>query len=165
MSETGTTAKKRRLDESGNAAVEFALLLPVLLLILVGAIVFGLTLNQYIMLWNGVSVAAGQFAISAVASSAPAGDAVTALVKSAPTLAPADITVTLTVGTNAACFSGAANSSTTAGNTECSTQLQASQGGTNLAIVAATYPCSLTVMQYDFFPDCKLSAQASEQVQ
>ena len=35
-------------------AVEFALLMPVLALIRLGVIVFGLALNQYIMLWNGV---------------------------------------------------------------------------------------------------------------
>jgi Flp pilus assembly protein TadG len=152
-----------RRGESGAVIVEFALLMPVLLLILVGVIVFGLALNQYIMLWNGVGVAAEQFAITAVASSQPATDAVTAIVNSAPTLTKADINVTLTVGTNSACFSGAANASTTAGDTACSSQFQANQG--NPAVVAATYPCTLTVMQYDFWPDCKLSAQVTELVQ
>ncbi len=163
MIETRTTANKYRLGESGAVIVEFALLMPVLLLILVGVIVFGLALNQYIMLWNGVGVAAGQFAISSVASSTPATNAVTAIVNSAPTLTKASITVTLTVGTTACFGPAAANSSTTAGDTACSTALQANQG--NPAVVLATYPCSLTVMQYNFSPTCKLSAQVTELVQ
>lgn len=164
MIETRTTAKKCRLGESGAVIVEFALLMPVLLLILVGVIVFGLALNQYIMLWNGVGVAAGQFAISGAASSKPATNALTAIVTSAPTLTQANITVTLTVGTNPACFGpAAANSSPTAGDTACSGQLGANAG--NPAVVLATYPCTLTVMQYNYWPNCKLSAQVTELVQ
>jgi Flp pilus assembly protein TadG len=159
---------KRRSDdglgESGAVVVEFALLAPVLLLILTGMIVFGLVLNQYIMLWNGVGVGAAQFAITGGgASSTPATAAVTAIVNSAPTLTAANISVTLTVGSNTACFSGTAASSTSAGDTACSAQLQANAG--NPAVVLATYPCTLTVMQYDFFPNCQLSAQVTELVE
>ena len=46
-------------------------MLPVLLLVLLGMVQFGLTLNQYVMLWNGVGVGAMQFAISGGASSTP----------------------------------------------------------------------------------------------
>jgi Flp pilus assembly protein TadG len=152
-----------RSGESGAVVVEFALLAPILLLILAGIIVFGLVISQYIMLWNGVGVAAGQFAISAVASATPATNAVTAIVNSAPILAKANINVTLTVGANAACFSGAASSSTTTADSTCSTQLQANQG--NSAVVAATYPCTLVVMQYNFWSNCQLSAQVTELVQ
>jgi Flp pilus assembly protein TadG len=143
--------------------VEFALLVPVLLLLLIGFFVFGLALNQYIMLWNGVGSGAMQFAVSSGASSTPATTTVAAIVDAAPTLTPADITITLTVGDNSACFSGTASSSTAAGDTACSTQLAANAG--NPAVVLATYPCSLTVMEYDFLADCKWSAQVTELVQ
>jgi Flp pilus assembly protein TadG len=143
--------------------VEFALLVPILLLILLGLVEFGLVLNQDILLWNGVSAAAMQFAISGGASSTPATTAVAAITDAAAVLTAKNISITLTVGSNSACFSGTASSSTAAGDTACSTQLSANTG--NPAKVAATYPCTLTVLQYDFFPDCKLSAQVTELVQ
>ena len=59
-------AKAKRLGERGTALVEFGLLAPVLLLILLGTAQFGLTLNQYVMLTNAVGVGAMQFAISRV---------------------------------------------------------------------------------------------------
>jgi Flp pilus assembly protein TadG len=152
-----------RLGETGAVFVEFALLVPILLLLLFGFLAFGLVLNQYILLWNGVGAGALQFAVSGGASSTPATTAVAAITGAAPTLTAANISVTLTVGSNSACFSGTASSSTSAGDTACSTQLAANAG--NPAVVLATYPCSLTVMQYDFLPNCKLSAQVTELVQ
>jgi Flp pilus assembly protein TadG len=43
-------AKAKRLGERGAALVEFGLLAPVLLLILLGTAQFGLTLNQFVSL-------------------------------------------------------------------------------------------------------------------
>jgi hypothetical protein len=88
---------------------------------------------------------------------------VTAIVDSAPMLTPADIKITLTVGSNPACFSGTASSSTTSADTTCSGQLQTNAG--NPAVVSATYPCNLAVMEFDFFPGCQLSAQVTELVE
>src|ERR1700730_412051 len=49
-------AKAKRLGEKGAALVEFGLLAPVLLLILLGTAQFGLTLNQFVTLTNAVSI-------------------------------------------------------------------------------------------------------------
>ena len=49
-------AKAKSLGERGAALVEFGLLAPVLLLILLGTAQFGLTLNQFVTLTNAVSI-------------------------------------------------------------------------------------------------------------
>ncbi len=65
----GTMGRKRAVrDTSGVAAVEFALLVPVLLAILVGMFVFGVALNNYVILTNAAQGGALQFAISRGAS-------------------------------------------------------------------------------------------------
>ena len=148
--------------QSGSAIVEFALLAPVLLLVMLGTAQFGITLNQYVMLWNGVGAAATQFAISGGTSSTPASSAWTAITSAAPILTTKNLEMTLTVnGTN--CVTSVSSTPTGTQDTACSSALAANPG--NPAVVLATYPCSLTVMQYDFFPKCKLTAQITELVE
>ena len=132
--------------------VEFAVVLPVLLLVLLGMVQFGLTLNQYVMLWNGVGVGAMQFAISGGASSTPYSSSVSLIQSMAPTLKPANLTITFTVN-GTACATDAA----------CQTALQ--NNSNTPAVVSATYPCDLTVMGYNFYPGCSLTAQVAELVQ
>jgi hypothetical protein len=62
-------AKAQSLGERGAALVEFGLLAPVLLLILLRMAQFGLTLNQFVTLTNSVSMGALQFALSRSATS------------------------------------------------------------------------------------------------
>jgi Flp pilus assembly protein TadG len=140
------------LGEDGAVIVEFSLLAPVLLLLILGIAQFGLTLNQYIMLWNGVSWGATQFAISGGASSTPYTTTVNVIEESAPTLKAADLTITTTVN-GTACTSDAA----------CQAALETNAG--NPAEVSATYPCNLTVMGIDFFPSCTLTARITQLVQ
>src|SRR3954471_14869620 len=71
-------AKAKRLGERGAALVEFGLLAPVLLLILLGAAQFGLTLNQFVTLTNAVSIGGLQFALSR-SDTTPYTDAVNAV--------------------------------------------------------------------------------------
>ena len=48
----------KRERQSGAAVVEFALVLPVLFLVLFGAVQFGWLMNNYLMLTNAASVGA-----------------------------------------------------------------------------------------------------------
>ena len=70
----------------------------------------------------------------------------------APTLKPANLTITFTVN-GTACATDAA----------CQTALQTNSD--TPAVVSATYPCNLTVMGYNFYPGCSLTAQVTELVQ
>ncbi len=67
---TGATApspaplRRAARDEGGQALIEFALVMPLLLLVVVGAIQFGLALQNYVALTDAVRVGARQAAVS-----------------------------------------------------------------------------------------------------
>ncbi|MFO0997098.1 MAG: TadE family protein [Alphaproteobacteria bacterium] len=138
-------------ERSGAAAVEFAIVAPMLLLVLTGIVQFGLTFNNYIELTNAVRVGGRQFAISR-SSSTPWSTSKTALTSSAVNLDATKITVTFKV-----------NNTTCTSNSSCQTALAAAPGGS--ASVSATYPCDLTIMGIDFHPSCTLSSQNTEYIE
>jgi Flp pilus assembly protein TadG len=142
----------RRLLENGEgaAAVEFAVIAPVLLTILLGILTFGDALKNHLVLTNAASAGALTLALSR-GTSTPYTTATTAVVNTAPTLDKAKIGVTVAIG-NAACASDPA----------CSTALTV--GST--AVVTATYPCELTVMGINYEPgNCVLTATSAQMVQ
>ena len=143
----------RRLyrDTAGAPAVEFALLMPVLITLALGALKFGLALNNYVMLTNGTDAAARILAISR-GNSTPYTTATNQLYSSASTLTRASMTVTVTV-----------NGSACSGDSSCQTALNSAQG--KAASVQVSYPCDLQVYKYNFAPSCSLSAQSTELVQ
>jgi Flp pilus assembly protein TadG len=147
------------LGEKGAIAVEFALLLPVLLLVLLGAVQFGLTVSNYVMLTNAVSVGAMQFAISR-SDTTPYTGTVSAIEAAAPTLTKTTLAAGITLSVNGtACATDAA----------CATALAnaaPSGGGLQPAAVTATYPCGSQLTWYNFWTStCKLTSTMTEGVQ
>lgn len=134
-------------DRAGVAALEFALIAPILLLILLGIIQIGLTFNSYLELTNGTEAGARQFA-SGRGSTTPWTTATSAVTSSAPYLTAKNVTITLQVN-GAACASDAA----------CSTALSNAAG--QPATVSATYPCNLTIIGINFAPGCTLIATST----
>ena len=124
---------------------------PILLLILLGIIQFGVTTNNYIELVDGVRSGARALAISR-SSSTPYTSMTTAITSSAPNLTSSSITTTVTVD-GTACTS----------DSTCETALSTAAGDT--ATVASTYPCNLVVMSRNFLPGCTLSASTTEMVE
>jgi Flp pilus assembly protein TadG len=141
-----------RLGKRGAVAVEFAIVVPVLLVIMTGTALFGLTLNQYVMLTNAVATGAQLFSISRGTTPTPYTSTVSAIEAAAPSLIPANLTITLSVN-GTACTSDAT----------CQTAL--SNAATNPATVSATYPCSLAMAFYNFWPGCTLASQVTEPIQ
>jgi Flp pilus assembly protein TadG len=136
--------------ERGAAVVEFALAVPVLLLIVVGTAQFGLTLNNYVTLTDAVRAGARQFAVSR-GGSTPKTDAVDRIYGSAPNLTQTNLTIALSVN-GTACTT----------DTACSTALAAGVPAT----ITASYPCSLVISGIDFTPSgCTLTAQTTERVE
>ncbi|TQJ33285.1 TadE/TadG family type IV pilus assembly protein [Arthrobacter sp. SLBN-122] len=82
----------RNRNEEGAAAVEFALILPVLLLILIGIIEFSLAFNAQLSLNQAAREGARYMAIHN-----STGDASTAASNAAGRLAPASVTTTFSV--------------------------------------------------------------------
>jgi Flp pilus assembly protein TadG len=138
--------------ESGQALIELATVLPVLLLLSTGVCAFGLTVNNYLMLVDGVNDGARQLVLSRSQTSDPCATISAYVVSGAPRLDPTKLSFTFILNgtpfTGRTCTSGAAD---------------LVQG--QPAEVMATYPCSLAAYRYNFAPGCTLTAQTTELVQ
>jgi Flp pilus assembly protein TadG len=128
-------------------AVEFALVLPVLLTILFGILQFGLTMNNDIQLTDSIREGARSFAISR-AIGTPVTSAKATITNAAPSLT---LTPTFSV-----------NGSPCTTDTQCTTDM--GTGGVPVT-VTATYSCNLTVMGVNFAPGCTLTARTTDLVE
>jgi Flp pilus assembly protein TadG len=95
-------------------AIEFAFIAPVLLLMVLGAGVFGIAIDNYIQLTGAASIGARQLAISRGAAT-PYTDTVAQLKGAAPNLIPASLTITLKVNGTACATDAACNTALVSG--------------------------------------------------
>jgi Flp pilus assembly protein TadG len=149
---TGLIARRRDRERAraGTAAVEFALVAPMLFFLVLGMCQFGITVNQYLTLTNAVRSGARQLSMGR-GDATPRPDAVNLIYASAPNLTQASITITTSVN-GTACATDAA----------CETALAAGLPTT----VAASYPCSLAFFGYNFAAGgCTLASQTTERVE
>lgn len=137
--------------DEGQSLIEFAVCLPVLLLIVTGILAFGVSLNNYVMLTDAVGIGARRLAVGRGQSTDACNDASSAVYSAAPFLTPANLSFTFVV-----------NGSTYTGPT-CSSAGSLVQYST--AQVQVTYPCTLKVYGMNFGPNCTLKAQTTEVVQ
>jgi Flp pilus assembly protein TadG len=134
---------------AGAAAIEFALVAPMVLLLVLGMCQFGITLNQYLTLTNAVRSGARQLSMSR-GDATPWTDALNQIYGSAPNLTPGNLTITLSV-----------NGTACTNDKTCGTALAAGLPMT----VTASYPCSLAFFGYNFASACTLSSQTTERVE
>jgi Flp pilus assembly protein TadG len=185
MTSDAPAAERRRsagiLGNSGAVLVEFALLFPVLLLILTGTLQFGLVISNYVMLTNAVGVGAMQFAFSrgdpvvASPASGPYTDTVNAIKAAAPSLTPANLSYTLRVANPVSCPTPTTCPTPLpqcTSDAACATALTAAAGypaQVTVNYILATPCTNLQVMGYaiyNFFPSpCTLTLQVTERVQ
>ena len=152
-------ARLRRLlaAEDGNPIVEMALIIPIFFM-------FALALNSYLMLSNGVDIAARQLALSRGNTTDPCLTVSSALTAAAPSLNATNLSYTITLNGNVKTGSTCAATSTT--TPPASYLIQGSP-----AIVNVTYPCDLTVFQaypmrnQSLDSACTLTATTAEMVQ
>ena len=137
-------------EDNGAAMVEFGIVAPLLLMLIVGIYQYGIVLNQYVMLTGSTAAGARLFAVSRSAAT-PYSSSVSLIKTAAPTLTPASITFAFSVN-GVACSSDAS----------CATALAA--GVNDGATVGTSYPCSIKI---PFFtsPGCTLTAQTTERVE
>ncbi len=139
-------------SESGQAALETALCLPILLLVTLGLCTFGIALSNYLMLTDAVNVGARQLAISRGESTDPCSTASSSVLLAAPNLTKANLSFTYAINGNAysgtTCKSAAANMI---------------QGAT--AKLTVTYPCSLVSFRWNFSGACILTSSTAELIQ
>jgi len=138
-------------NKEGVTAIEFAIISPVMLTLLIGIFQFGVAMNHQLNLTNAVAQGALTLALSR-GTTTPYTSATAAIASAAPNLAAAQTTITVTIN-GAACTD----------NTTCKAALVAGQA----AVVRATYPCNLVVMGVNYAPGgtCTLSAQSAQMIQ
>jgi Flp pilus assembly protein TadG len=88
------TRRPRTHDENGQTMVEFAMVLPILLVVLLGIFQFGVTFKDYVALTDAVRAGARTAAVSRF-SATPVADT-TARVKSASDLSGSKVNVVVT---------------------------------------------------------------------
>ncbi len=150
-----------RLRDSGETAqslVEFALCLPVLLLVVTGITTFGIALNNYVMLTNATSVGARLLAISRGQTTDPCSIVSTAVYNASPTLKQSGFTFTYVLN-------GVSYSGTTCNSSSTTTGAAGNLVQGSPAQLTVTYPCSLAVYKANYAPSCLLKSQTTELVQ
>jgi Flp pilus assembly protein TadG len=144
-------------DRAGTAAVEFALVLPALLMILVGIIQFGVALNNYLELTDAVQAGDRNLAISrsSVNAATPYSTTITVIDNAAANLTAGSITTTISInGTACTTDSG------------CQTAIAAAQGDS--ATITATYPCVSSTFEFYvkyFASGCTLTSTTSDLIE
>ena len=145
--------------ERGSALVEFALILPMLLMLTTGLLVFGVAMNNYMQLTHAVSVGARSVSLYGHDAGAPNNTAdpcavaSTGVINAAPGLNPANITFSYAIG------------ATPASSTSCTGAATSLTSGSNVT-VTATYPLNLSIYGKVFSQNnAVLSASATELVQ
>jgi Flp pilus assembly protein TadG len=134
---------------AGTAAVEFALVAPMLMLLVLGMCQFGITLNQYLTLTNAVRSGARQLSMGR-GDATPWTDTINQIYGSAPNLTQASLTISMSI-----------NGTVCANDKACATALLVGLPTT----VTASYPCSLAFFGYNFASVCTLSSQTTERVE
>jgi Flp pilus assembly protein TadG len=154
----GASAARRclgRRADSGQSLVEFALILPVLMIVILGILKFGTSYNHYLTLTDAVRSGARQLALERGQGGSdpniPCQDAVARILAAAGGLDKANLKIVVN--------SSYVYASSSASGT-CATLVSG-----NAATVSATYPCDATIFGIDFAPGCKLSATASERTE
>ena len=136
--------------------VEFAIVAPIMLTLIVAMAVFGVAFDHYVALTFAASNAAQQLAISRGQTSDPCKTTSAAAFQSAPQLNSANIKFSILLGSHTSA-SGQANPS-------CSGDQQYLVQSNN-AQVTATYPCNLQIFGVNPAPSCTLSASSSVAIQ
>jgi Flp pilus assembly protein TadG len=135
--------------DAGQALVESALVLPILLFLLFGIAKFGITFNNHIMLTDAARSGARLMSISRAQTTEPCSLTRTRI-QNASMLPSGSLTITLTI-----------NGTVYTGGTCPGVALVS---GTDVVALVTT-PCNLVVMGVNFAPNCMLTARSTERVE
>ncbi len=145
-------------NERGQSIVEFALTLPILLLVVTGITTFGVAITNYVQLTESTNVGGRALAISRNQVVDPCATAASAVQGAAPSLKPASLTYSFVL--NGASFNGSTCNSPSV-NSGAAGDLVQGQSAT----ITVTYPCVLKVYGVNYAPNCLLTAKTTELVQ
>lgn len=151
-------ARALRRQQQGQSVVEFALTLPILLLVVTGITTFGIAITNYVQLTESANVGGRALAISRNQVLDPCATAASAIQGAAPMLKASSMTYSFVL--NGAAFSG---STCTSPNVNSGAAGDLVQG--QPATLTVTYPCVLRVYGVNYAPSCMLTAKTTELVQ
>lgn len=149
-------ARRRARGEQGQALVEFAIVVPLLLTILTAAMMLGIAFNNELQLTYGTNAGAQLLSISRGQTTNPCNTTSQAVYSAAPSLDQSNLKFTIVLG----------------GHTVATNSAQPSCSGsqqylvqTDSAQVTATYPCNIRIFGLDPVPNCALTAQTTAIIQ
>jgi Flp pilus assembly protein TadG len=146
--------------DEGQALVELALVLPMLLTVITGVLIFGIYEMQMLSLTEGVASAGRVLAVSAGAITDPCAAAATAVHNAAPVLNTANLSYTITLDGHVQ--TGATCNSTTSSSPPASYLAT----GTNVTVQATFNACSLKFYGINLTPGgCSITQTITEVVQ
>ncbi len=148
----GLSFTRALVSESGNNAVETALVLPVALLVFTGLLSFGVYLNKSLELANSTSLS-GQYLALNRGVSDPCAMTVSAFEGTAPYLQPSSLSFSFVV--NGVSFPNTTSCSGNAANTAKGDTVQ----------IKVTYPCTFVIFLSNAAPGCPLTSQVTEIIQ
>lgn len=138
---SGYLGTLRRFGEiSGAAAVEFAFVAPVYLLLILGGLIFSNMFSNYLSVSNAAYAGASYFLLSRPLST-PYTSTVSAVDAAAGNLTTSNLAVTVAVN-GTACSS----------DSSCQNALSTAASQSASVTVTYTFQTPLNVLQYDFFP-------------
>ena len=151
--------------ESGQALVEFALVLPILMLLIVGIIKGGLLYNNYLQLTDSVRTGARVLAIER-GQGGPCGAAANQVISAAGGLTGSNISMSMTEypegPLDAPNLVYTPSAYPPPPTDTCPFTLTSGSAVT----ITASYPCDLTIMGVNFVPGgCHVTATATERVE
>lgn len=151
--------------ERGQALVELAFVMPLLLTIVFGVIAFGITINNYVILTSATNSSAQYLSTLRTTTTNPCLDAATAFYQVAPSLTPGSLSFTIKLS-NSPASPGTPpvyTYTTVANNVAGGSSTPSCSGNQNYmnipgypVLVSVTYPCSLNTFGLNF--PCNLRA-------
>jgi Flp pilus assembly protein TadG len=145
-------------SQKGAQLYEFAVTLPIALLVFTGLLSFGVYLNKSIELTNSTSLAGQYLSISRSVTTDPCATFASALQNVSPYLQSSSLSYSFTFSSTTPVFSGSYTGTTcTAGAAGML------QGGS--ATIQVSYPCSIGIFGLNLAPGCTLISQVTEIIQ